>query len=143
MTQSVPPKNHASLRSVLNLIIEGVATRAQIFGLELSVAKDNTAKTAISIVLAALFGIFALVFISVALLVIFWDEHRVFVSCCLAGFYTVMFIFFIGRAKGLASNLPFAFVESKQIISSDLDAIRQSLNSPAKEDQEGEMHAGK
>ena len=46
MTKSVPPKNDASLRSVLDLFVEGLSTRAQIFGLELSVAKDNTAKSA-------------------------------------------------------------------------------------------------
>ncbi len=136
MTKSVPPKNDASLRSVLDLFVEGLATRAQIFGLELSVAKDNTAKSALNVVLAALFGIFALVFISVALLVIFWDDHRIFVACCLAGFYTVMFLFFLARAKNLASNLPYAFTESKQIISNDLEALRRSLNTPTHKDQE-------
>ena len=60
MTKSVPPKNDASLRSVLDLFVEGLSTRAQIFGLELSVAKDNTAKSALNMVLAALFGIFRL-----------------------------------------------------------------------------------
>ena len=136
MTKSVPPKNDASLRSVLDLFVEGLATRAQIFGLELSVAKDNTAKSALNVVLAALFGIFALVFISVALLVIFWDDHRIFVACCLSAFYTVMFLFFRARAKNLASNLPYAFTESKQIISNDLEALRRSLNTPTHKDQE-------
>ena len=136
MTKSVPPKNDASLRSVLDLFVEGLSTRAQIFGLELSVAKDNTAKSALNMVLAALFGIFAVVFVSVAVVVIFWDDHRIFVACCLAGFYTVMFLFFLARAKNLASNLPYAFTESKQIISNDLEALRRSLNTPTHKDQE-------
>ena len=137
MTKSLPPKNDASLRSVLDLIVEGLATRAQIFGRELSVARDNTAKSALNMVLATLFGIFALVFISVALLVIFWEEHRIFVACCLAGFYIVMFLFFLARAKNFSSNLPYAFTESKQIVSNDLEAIRRAINTPAQEDKEG------
>lgn len=58
------------LFTILNQVVDGLATRLQIASIELSVAKNNAAKTAIYAVLAALFGLFALVFISVALLVI-------------------------------------------------------------------------
>lgn len=147
MNESVPPKGTPSLKSVCKLLVEGLATRAQIFGLELSVAKNNTAKIAVNAILAALFGIFALVFISVALLVIFWDEHRIFVSCCLAGFYVVLFLFFIGRARGLAANLPYAFTETKQIIATDLETLQSSLETPTSASkahpQEGDENASR
>ena len=71
------------LFTILNQVVDGLATRLQIASIELSVAKNNAAKTAVYTVLAALFGLFALVFISVALLVIFWEDHRVFVSLSL------------------------------------------------------------
>ena len=57
------------LFTILNQVVDGLATRIQIASIELSVAKNNAAKTAVYTVLAALFGLFALVFISVALLV--------------------------------------------------------------------------
>ena len=79
------------LFTILNQVVDGLATRLQIASIELSVAKNNAAKTAIYAVLAALFGLFALVFISVALLVIFWEDHRIFVSCCIAGVYLLLF----------------------------------------------------
>lgn len=71
------------LFTILNQVVDGLATRLQIASIELSVAKNNAAKTAIYAVLAALFGLFALVFISVALLVIFWEDTCIFVSCAL------------------------------------------------------------
>ena len=89
------------LFTILNQVVDGLATRLQIASIELSVAKNNAAKTAIYAVLAALFGLFALVFISVALLVIFWEDHRIFVSCCIAGVYLLLFLFFLGKAATL------------------------------------------
>ena len=94
------------LFTILNQVVDGLATRLQIASIELSVAKNNAAKTAIYAVLAALFGLFALVFISVALLVIFWEDHRIFVSCCIAGVYLLLFLFFLGKARNLAANMP-------------------------------------
>ena len=117
------------LFTILNQVVDGLATRLQIASIELSVAKNNAAKTAIYAVLAALFGLFALVFISVALLVIFWEDHRIFVSCCIAGVYLLLFLFFLGKA--LAANMPYAFEESRQILAADVAAFRASCNKKA------------
>ena len=114
------------LFTILNQVVDGLATRLQIASIELSVAKNNAAKTAIYAVLAALFGLFALVFISVALLVIFWEDHRIFVSCCIAGVYLLLFLFFLGKARNLAANMPYAFEESRQILAADVAAFRAS-----------------
>ena len=48
------------LFTILNQVVDGLATRLQIASIELSVAKNNAAKTAVYTVLAALFGLFAL-----------------------------------------------------------------------------------
>ena len=117
------------LFTILNQVVDGLATRLQIASIELSVAKNNAAKTAIYAVLAALFGLFALVFISVALLVIFWEDHRIFVSCCIAGVY--LLLFFLGKARNLAANMPYAFEESRQILAADVAAFRASCNKKA------------
>ena len=44
------------LFTILNQVVDGLATRLQIASIELSVAKNNAAKTAVYTVLAALFG---------------------------------------------------------------------------------------
>ena len=77
------------------------------------------------------FGLFALAFISVALLVIFWEDHRIFVSCCIAGVYLLLFLFFLGKARNLAANMPYAFEESRQILAADVAAFRASCNKKA------------
>lgn len=117
--------------SIINQVMDGLGTRLQIASIELSVAKNNAAKTAIYAVIAVLFGLFALVFISVALLVIFWDEHRIFVSCCLAGAYILLFLYFLGKARNLSANMPYAFEESRQILAADVAALRASCKRKA------------
>ena len=112
------------LFTILNQVVDGLATRLQIASIELSVAKNNAAKTAVYTVLAALFGLFALV-------VIFWEDHRVFVSCCIAGAYLLLFLFFLGKARNLAANMPYAFEESRQILAADVAAFRASCNKKA------------
>lgn len=136
------------LFTILNQVMDGLATRLQIASIELSVAKNNALRAAVNAVLAALFGLFALVFISIALLVIFWDTHRIFVSCCIAGVYLLLFLFFVGKARNLSANLPYAFEESRQIFAADVAAARaacsrkaqaqeeQSANTPKEENQD-------
>lgn len=120
------------LFTILNQVVDGLATRLQIaFYRALRRPKTTRAKTAVYTVLAALFGLFALVFISVALLVIFWEDHRVFVSCCIAGAYLLLFLFFLGKVRNLAANMPYAFEESRQILAADVAAFRASCNKKA------------
>ncbi len=114
-------RSSPGLYTLLGQIADGLSTRLQIASIELSVARDNAGK-------AAFYGIlFSLVFISIALLVVFWDEHRVFVACALAVFYTVIFLYLLGRARNFASTLPYSFAESKQIMQADVNSFRGAL----------------
>ncbi len=126
MTNQSQPKD-ASVSSVLQTLGAGLVTRARIAGLELSIAKENALKIAAYGILATVFGIFSLAFVAIALLVIFWDDHRIFVSCCIAGFFTVLFMFFLGKARGLASDMPFAFSETKQILQKDAETLTAAI----------------
>lgn len=119
------------LFTILNQVVDGLATRLQIASIELSVAKTTRQRQLFTLSLPPLFGLFALVFISVALLVIFWEDHRVFVSCCIAGAYLLLFLFFLGKVRNLAANMPYAFEESRQILAADVAAFRASCNKKA------------
>lgn len=120
-------RSSPGLYTLLSQIADGLATRLQIASIELSVARDNAGKAAFYGILAGFFGLFSLVFISIALLVVFWDEHRVFVACALAVFYTVIFLYLLGRARNFASTLPYSFAESKQIMQADMNSFRGAL----------------
>ena len=121
------------LFTILNQVVDGLATRLQIASIEALRRQKQRGKDSClhCPVLAALFGLFALVFISVALLVIFWEDHRVFVSCCIAGAYLLLFLFFLGKVRNLAANMPYAFEESRQILATDVAAFRASCNKKA------------
>ena len=116
MTEKDAARPMAKLSSILTQIISGAETRLEIASLEASIAKDNAVKIGVNAVIAIIFGLFALVFCSVALLVIFWDDHRILIACALAAFYLILFFFFLGRVRRLSSDLPFAFENSKQIL---------------------------
>lgn len=124
------------LSSIVTQLISGAETRLEIASLEASIAKDNAVKIGVNAVVAIIFGLFALVFVSVALLVIFWDEHRVIVACALAAFYLVMFCFFLGRVRRLSSEMPFAFENSRQIMQNDLTALRKTFGQKESETDE-------
>lgn len=121
-------KSAPSLFTILGQVADGVATRLQIASIEFSVAKNNASKALGLFILAFFFGFFALAFISLALLIIFWEDHRIFVSCALAGTYAVIFLFIVGRARNYAANLPYAFTESKQILQADANSLRNAFN---------------
>ena len=87
-------RSSPGLYTLLGQIADGLSTRLQIASIELSVARDNAGKAAFYGILAGFFGLFSLVFISIALLVVFWDEHRVFVACALAVLAAVQFVRF-------------------------------------------------
>ena len=120
-------KSAPGISRILGQLTDSLLTRLEIASIEFSVARKNAQKAAIFAVLSSIFGLFALVFISVALLVVFWDDHRVFVSSALAIFYTVVFFCFLGKARNYASSLPFAFEESKQILKAHVNSLRGAL----------------
>jgi len=45
--------------------------------------------------------------------------------------YLLLFLFFLGKARNLAANMPYAFEESRQILAADVAAFRASCNKKA------------
>ena len=43
----------------------------------------------------------------------------------------LLFLFFLGKARNLAANMPYAFEESRQILAADVAAFRASCNKKA------------
>lgn len=114
-------------KSILVTVLDFFSTRAEIIGLEVNVAKDNSIRLLVFGLIAACCAFLALTFISVALLAIFWDSHRIFVACGISVFYIVLTFFFAGKAKSFASNLPYAFEVSKQTLREDSKKLRAAF----------------
>lgn len=110
--------------SFITQIFDSIETRIEMAAIEAEVAKQNSLKLILYYALAAFFGLFALTFISIAVIVLFWEEHRIFVSCAIAALYSVIFLFFLGKANNLASNMPYAFELSRQGLKADFMALK-------------------
>ncbi len=123
------PSNEVMFKTVLQTLIAGLSTRAQIAQLELSAARARAIKIAAYALASVALAALALTFISVALLVFFWDDHRVLVSCCIAVVYVVLFIYCLSKAISLASSLSSVFPETKQILSNDVEALSKVISS--------------
>ncbi len=123
------PSSEVMFKSVLQTLVAGLSTRAQIAQLELSAARARAIKIVAYAIASVALAALALTFISVALLVFFWDDHRVLVSCCIAVVYIVLFIFCLNKTISLASSSSSAFPETKQILSNDVAALSQVFSS--------------
>ncbi len=128
MPEQTPP-SEVMFKSVLQTFIAGLSTRAQIAQLELSAARSRAAKIAVYAIASVALAALALTFVSVALLVFFWDDHRVLASCCIAVVYVVLFIYCLNKTISLASSLPSTFTETKQILSNDVEALSKVISS--------------
>jgi uncharacterized membrane protein YqjE len=130
-----PPDDRSLVRTILNI----VATRSEMARLELAIARNNAVKTVVYGAVGAFFAVLSIIFVSIAVLAVFWEEHRIFAACVLAGFYVVLTLIFIGRARNLAANMPYAFTMTSQVLKEDLQSI---LAHPAEPRQAEENSAG-
>jgi len=130
-----PPDDRSLVRTILNI----VATRSEMARLELAIARNNAVKTVVFGAMGAFFAVLSIIFVSIAVLAVFWEEHRIFAACVLAGFYVVLTLIFIGRARNLAANMPYAFTMTSQVLKEDLQSI---LAHPAEPPQTEENGAG-
>jgi uncharacterized membrane protein YqjE len=130
-----PPDDRSLVRTILNI----VATRSEMARLELAIARNNAVKTVVYGAVGAFFAVLSIIFVSIAVLAVFWEEHRIFAACVLAGFYVILTLIFIGRARNLAANMPYAFTMTSQVLKEDLQSI---LAHPAEPRQAEENSAG-
>jgi uncharacterized membrane protein YqjE len=130
-----PPDDRSLVRTILNI----VATRSEMARLELAIARNNAVRTVIYGFAGAFFAVLSIIFVSIAVLAVFWEDHRIFAACVLAGFYVVLTLIFIGRARNLAANMPYAFTMTSQVLKEDLQSI---LAHPAEPRQAEENSAG-
>jgi uncharacterized membrane protein YqjE len=131
-----PPDDRSLVRTILNI----VATRSEMARLELAIARNNAVRTVIYGFAGAFFAVLSIIFVSIAVLAVFWEDHRIFAACVLAGFYVVLTLFFIGRARNLAANMPYAFSMTSQVLKEDLQSL---LARPESTREEAQDAAGK
>lgn len=120
-------------KPLLVTVFDFFSTRAEIIGLEMDIAKNNSIRLLVYGLITACCAFLTLTFISVALLALFWDTHRIFVACGISLFYIILTFFFAGKAKSYASNLPYAFEVSKQTLREDSKKLRAAFEGQSSE----------
>lgn len=76
MSETPHKRLSASLRGLLDSVLEILQTRIELLSVELREEKQRAASFLFNTVLAALFLAFGVVFLAVFLTVLWWDEHR-------------------------------------------------------------------
>lgn len=80
----------ASLRTLVTTLVAIVATRLAILMTELELEKIRLARMLLLGVAAVFFAAMALTFLSLLVLMLFWDEHRLAALGSISAFYTVL-----------------------------------------------------
>jgi uncharacterized membrane protein YqjE len=79
-----------SVRAMLASLVAIAHTRLDLFGAEIEEQIDRLAAIVVWWLIGLFLGFFALLFACIALIVVFWDTHRVLVTCGLAGLFAAL-----------------------------------------------------
>ena len=98
-----------SLRGFADGLIGSVRDRIELFAVELQEEKHRLVQTFIWAAAAVVLALLALIFVSIALLVIFWDTARVAVAVGLAVVYSAGFVAVVVGFKRFLARQPKPF----------------------------------
>lgn len=124
------PAEPATLKGIVRVFLAGMATRMQIVDLEAESARKHAVRAIVYAVIATIFGIFALLFIPLGLVAIFWEfeDARIALACSFAGAYTLLFLIFLIVAISYAKGIPETFEQTKRIFRSDIEALSRAAS---------------
>lgn len=115
-----------SLRGVADTGLDFVQTRVQLFSVDLEQELISASSLIMQAVAAVLLAIFAITFIGIALVVVFWDSHRELVAILVAGFFVLLAAVVAIRLKRALAARPRPFNSTLEVLARDRDALRSS-----------------
>jgi uncharacterized membrane protein YqjE len=114
-----------SLRSLLTTSVALIQTRVELFGIELEQELWRFRSLLVWGFAALLLALLAIGFLGVALIVGFWDTHRVLVSALVAGGFIVMTLVAVGLLVRATKARPQLFEGTLQALERDLETLRR------------------
>jgi uncharacterized membrane protein YqjE len=123
-TSPQPPAQSGPAGRVSASLIEGIHLRLELFALEVRQERDRIAELVVLCVVMALAAFLLLLSLHVALLVVFWESHRVPIAVGMVAFYALVVLasLLMLRRRRRAHDEPFA--ASTQVLGADMEALR-------------------
>lgn len=123
-TSPQPPAQSGPAGRVSASLIEGIHLRLELFALEMRQERDRIVELVVLCVVMALAAFLLLLALHVALLVVFWESHRVPIAVGMVAFYALVVLtsLLLLRRRRRAHDEPFA--ASTQVLDQDMEALR-------------------
>lgn len=113
-----------SLRAAAGTGIEAIHTRVQLFGVELEQELLLACRLIIQSVTTLLLTCLAVGFIGFAVIVAFWDSHRVLVAMLVAAFFVLLAAVAAFSIKRTLAGRPKPFQSTLEVLERDIDSLR-------------------
>ena len=123
-TSPQPPVQPGPAGRVSASLIEGIHLRLELFALEMRQERDRIVELVVLCVVMAQATFLLLLSLHVALLVVFWESHRVPVAVGTVAFYVLVVLasLLLLRRRRRAHDEPFG--ASSQVLGEDMEALR-------------------
>ena len=129
--RAVNPGLFVSLRTFLGVVLATICTRFDLATVELEEQAIFGARLAGSALAAVLCAAFALFFLMLLIVAIFWD-YKVLVLSIILAIYVIAGLVFAMIAKTMAANRPKLMEHTMAEIRKDVDSLRKPLGGTAR-----------
>ena len=99
-------------------------TRLELAALDVEAHVQSTLVALMTAFIAMVLGLVAFTFIGIALVVLFWDTHRIAAAAVVTGSYVALAAFLALRASSLWKQRPPAFAATMRELELDAQAFR-------------------
>ena len=94
------------MRPLADALLALLRTRAELFGVELQEETERFKRSVFLGVCAVLFAAFAMLFVALFLLALFWETHRLLVIGLAAGVFAVAALWLLAALRAQAAGRP-------------------------------------
>jgi uncharacterized membrane protein YqjE len=120
---NTPPEN-VTARGVFSLLMSMFGTRLELAAIDVEAHVQSTLVALMTAFVAIVLALVAFAFVGIAVVVLFWDTHRVAAAASVTGGYVALAAFMALRASALWNGRPAAFAATMQQFELDAQAFR-------------------
>lgn len=120
------PGLRGALRNLVQHVSEAFLLRAELLAMELGEERRRWTGLLLWMGVLGLFGLFTLIFTSMLVVVVFWEQHRVAAVGGLAGFYGLIALVAVLRIRRILSQSPLVLPKSLDVWKKDYACLFQS-----------------
>jgi uncharacterized membrane protein YqjE len=118
------PNETMTARGILPLLVSMFGARLELASIDVEAHLQATLAVLMTAFVAVVLGLVAFTFIGIAVIVFFWETHRIAAAACVTGAYVALALLMALRARSGWSNRPAAFAATIAELERDADAFR-------------------